>query len=144
MAPASDSGEMASQSRVGATVMALADLELHNGNGKAGDIKAGELNNAGLPVKSFPSAADNGGQVRSGYVPYGVTMVERKPPCILGMGTAHPDNIYKMEDFAAVLNLANFNCPPEAANFTERICKQEKSCTTLSWSKISATAHEHI
>jgi hypothetical protein len=102
MAPASDSLEHDATQ----TQTTLSDLVLHtNGNGAA-------------HVKS--ETGSNG----AGYVPYGITMVERRPPAILGLGTANPPNTYRMEDFAqTLLRMPNFTCPPEAAGFIERICK---------------------
>ncbi|KAG0569493.1 hypothetical protein KC19_6G094500 [Ceratodon purpureus] len=121
MAPASDFLENESIESAGATVESLANLALHNGSCKDPGAMVTELSN-GLPVKKLGSCAD-GAEVSSGYVPYGITMVERKPPCIMGMGTANPPHLYRMEDFSALVKMANFNCPPEAASFVERICK---------------------
>lgn len=121
MAPAADSVE---NEAIAAT---LSDLVLHS-NGKGSldtKLKAGSETGSNGSTVHVNSSISSNGAARPAYVPYGVTMVERRPPGILGMGTANPPNIYRMEDFAEILRMPNFICPPEAAGFIERICKHD-------------------
>lgn len=94
-----------------------------NGSSTNGSSCTNGTNGNGRHSEMMAAAARKSASSGSTYVPYGVRMVERRAPGILGIGTANPPHEYKMEDFAKLIALEKFNIPPEAASFVERICK---------------------
>lgn len=94
-----------------------------NGSTNGSSTNGASCTNGNGRHSEMAAAARKSASSGSTYVPYGVRMVERRAPGILGIGTAHPPHEYKMEDFAKLMALEKFNIPPEAASFVERICK---------------------
>uniref|UniRef100_A0A7I4ASL1 Chalcone synthase n=1 Tax=Physcomitrium patens TaxID=3218 RepID=A0A7I4ASL1_PHYPA len=134
MAPASDSAvEEPSLANTGAVMKSLSDLVVQNGNGVHVRCRDDGLKDtkAGIEIKIMSdlgtesngvAAHTNTNDIRcEGYVPYAVKLVEQRPPGILGMGTANPPHTYKMDEFAKILAKPEFNGPPGAEVFVDRI-----------------------